>query len=988
METLTFRTPRIVALFLLVVIAAGASAFLTLGRQEDPTITNINAVITTPYPGAEPSRVESLVTRPIEEQLRQIPEINVIRSTSAEGISIVRVELEETVDPGAIEQIWAEPRDNVGTAALAFPASALDPVVETDRLAAYAAILAMTATADEPNAAIMARYSDQIAERLRNLPGAKLVEVFGEPTEEIRVEPDPAAMTALGLTPGAIAARLAEADAKVRAGRSVGEGQDILLDVEGDFETLERVRRVVLAEDAAGTVTRLGDIATLTRTTEHPSGAYALSNGKPAILLGIMVEDGRRIDQWMAVLQDELNVIRADLPGSLVLTQVFDQSTYTDQRLAEVGLNMAIGVALVLAVLFFTLGARAAMIVGLVLPLVSLATIASMKFIGLPLHQMSITGIIVALGLLVDAAIVMTDEIRQRLARGMSRMAAVGDSVRRLTAPLAASTVTTALSFAPMILLPGPAGDFVGSIAIAVVLMLIWSLVIAVTITPAIAGWTLSSTRTGGIGSGILGRTFRASLVWSVKNPLKSVALALVLPVMGFVSFPTLTAQFFPGVDRDQFHIEVELQPGTALDTTRALTAEIDATLQGTDGIAQVVWTMGESAPAFYYNIIGTRQNEPAFAQALVTTNSPAATAALLPPLQDQLHAAYPAARILVRGLVQGPPVDAPVEFRLVGENLETLRTNGDAIRDVLLGLDDVASVRADYEGGAPKLAVDVDEDAARLLGLTLGDVAGQLQSGLVGAIGGSVIEAGEELPVRVRLPADVRSDTAAIATLEIVTPRGDAVPLDAIAKINLEPSDAAIVRRNGERVNTVQAFTNPTALPEEVLAEARTALDASGFALPQGVRLEIGGDSDARNDVISNLLAPIGLIVTLSIGAVALTFNSFRLTAVTFVVAGLAAGLSILSLAIFGYPFGITAVIGVIGSIGVSINAAIIILTGLQGAPKAAEGDPEAMADVVMGSSRHITSTTLTTAGGFLPLILAFPAPAMGDVSKRQHIA
>ena len=684
-----------------------------------------------------------------------------------------------------------------------------------------------------------------------------------------------------------------------------------------------------------------------------------------------MVEDGRRIDQWMTLLQAELDDIRSDLPSSLILTQVFDQSAYTEDRLAEVGLNMAIGVGLVLAVLFITLGVRAALIVGLVLPIVSLATLASMQFIGLPIHQMSVTGIIVALGLLVDAAIVMTDEIRQRLARGMPRLLAVGDGVRRLTAPLLASTITTALSFVPMILLPGPAGDFVGSIAIAVVLMLAWSLIVALTITPAIAGWFLSSSRPGGVPSGLLGRGFLATLVWSVKNPVKSVALALVLPIMGFVSFPTLTAQFFPGVDRDQFHIEVELQPGTSLDKTRAVATEIDAALRGTEGIEQVVWVVGESAPAFYYNIIGTRENEPAFAQALVTTRSPAATAELLSPLQATLNQDFPEARILVRGLVQGPPVDAPVEFRVVGPDLETLRSSGDEIREVLLGLNDVASVRADYEGGAPKLGISVDEDAARLVGLDLADVARQLEAALDGAPGGSVIESGEELPVRVRLPDAIRSDMSQIATLDIIAP-GGAVPLSVLADLRLVPSDAAIVRRDGERVNTVQAFTVPTALPEEVLAEARSALEAVGFALPAGYRLEIGGDSDARNDVITNLLAPIGLIVTLSIGAVALTFNSFRLTAVTFVVAGLAAGLSILALAVFGYPFGITAVIGVIGSIGVSINAAIIILTGLQNAPDAAAGKAEAMADVVMGSSRHITSTTLTTAGGFLPLILS----------------
>jgi len=970
METLTFRQPRLVALFLLVILAAGISAFLTLGRQEDPTITNINAFITTPYPGADPGRVETLVTRPIDEELRRISEINVIESTSATGISIVSIELQETVDPDRIEQVWTEAREAVDAARRSFPAGVLTPEVESDTLGAYAAIVALTASTADPNPAILTRYGDLLAERLRNTPGAKLVTLFGEPTEEILVELDPAATAALGLTPDAIATAITAADAKVRSGRSVGEGGDLLLDVSGDFETLARVREVVLAEDGEGTVTRLGDIAEVRRAVETPAASRALSNGRPAVIAAVMVEDGLRIDQWMGWLQEDLDAFRADLPASLTLTQVFDQSEYTDERLAEVATNMALGVALVVGVLFVTLGARAAIIVALVLPVVSLATLASMSFIGLPIHQMSVTGLIVALGLLVDAAIVMTDEIRQRLARGLSRLDAVGDAVRRLAAPLLASTVTTALSFVPMILLPGPAGDFVGSIAIAVVLMLTWSLIVALAITPAIAGYALRADRPGGVRSGAMGRAFRASLVWSVKNPVKSVALALVLPITGFASFGTLTAQFFPGVDRDQFHIEVELQPGTALQRTETVARAIDARLRATDGIETVVWVMGESAPAFYYNVIGARQNEPAFAQALVTTESAQATAALLSPLQKNLDAAFPEARILVRGLVQGPPVDAPVEFRLVGTDLETLRATGDEIREVLLGLDRVASVRADLEGGAPKLAVDVDEDAARLLGLDLASVARQLEAALDGAIGGSVIEGGEDLPVRVRFGGGLRADPAATSTIDLVAP-GGSVPLDAVAALRLAPSDGAIVRRNGERVNTVQAFTDPTALPEEVLAEARAALDASGFTLPAGVRLEIGGDSDARNDVVSNLLAPIGLIVTLSIAAVAMTFNSFRLTAVTFAVAGLAAGLSILSLAVFDYPFGITAVIGVIGSIGVSINAAIIILTGLQNAPTAADGRPEAIADVVMGSSRHIISTTLTTAGGFLPLIL-----------------
>ncbi len=981
METLTFRNPRIVALILLVVISAGLSAILSIGRQEDPTITNINAVVTTPYPGAEPARVESLVTRPLEDELRTIPEINVITSTSATGISILSLELDETVDPDTIEGIWSEARDAVADAERQFPSGVLTPEFDSDSFGAFAAILALTPAAERAEPAVMTRYADELAERLRNLAGAELVELFGTSDEEVLVSVDPDAASALGLTADAIAVRIAQADAKVQSGRLVGGDSDYLLDVSGDIEAVRRIGDVILAEDGLGTVTQLSDIATITRAPRTPAGSLAISDGKSAILIAVRVEEGLQIDRWMGWLQEDLEKFRAELPASVELTQVFDQSRYTADRLAEVATNMAIGVALVVAVLLITLGVRAALIVALVLPVVSLGTIATMNFIGLPIHQMSVTGLIVALGLLVDAAIVMTDEIRQRLERGMARVAAVGEAVRRLTMPLLASTVTTALSFVPMILLPGPAGDFVGSIAIAVVLMLIWSFLVAITITPAIAGWALrGSGSRSGLSVPVLARGFRALIAQSVRNPVRSIALALVLPVMGFVSFPTLTAQFFPGVDRDQFHIEVELQPGTGIARTYALAREIDGALRDTRGITGVNWVIGESAPAFYYNIVGNRDRAPEFAQALVTTESPEATAALLTPLQDRLDAGWPEARILVRGLVQGPPVDAPVEFRLVGPDLMTLRTLGEEVRNVLLTLDPVTTVRADIEGGAPKLSVDIDEGAARLLGLELAGVARQLEAGLEGATGGSLIEAGEELPVRVRLGDNVRSELDRIADLPILPPSAPAeaaqglqpgVPLSAIADIRLVPSESAIQRRDGQRVNTVQAFLVPDVLPEEALALARTELQASGFALPQGYRMEIGGDSDARSDVVTNLLAPLGLIVTLSVAVIVLTFNSFRLTAITLMVSVLAAGLSMLALAVFNYPFGINAIIGLIGSIGVSINAAIIILTGLQANPRAATGDAEAIADVVLGSSRHIISTTLTTAGGFLPLIL-----------------
>ncbi len=984
METLTFRHPRLVALILLVLVSAGFSSFLSLGRQEDPTITNLFATVTTQFPGADPERVEALVTAEIEEELRKIAEVDEVSSVSRSGVSVVSVELLETLDETTIEQIWAEARDAVDAASQNFPTGVLPPDFNSEGISAYSAVIAVAAEDSGVPVTLLSRHAETLGDRLRAIPATRAVDYFGQPDEEVLVSVDMDRAAALGLSAAEISQRIIEADGKVQSGRLQSD-VDLTINISGEIETLNRIRNIVLRESAEGAVVKLGDIASVDRGARDPQPSIAYANGRPAVLVGVLAQDGVQIDRWTGFLRDELDAGSASVPLGVQELLLFDQSQYTTDRLTEVGVNMAIGVALVVAVLFITLGVRAAAIVALVLPVVSLATLATMNFIGLPIHQMSVTGLIVALGLLVDAAIVMTDEIRRRLQEGMQRIDAVRDAVRRLAAPLLASTVTTALAFTPMILLPGPAGDFVGAIAIAVVLMLIWSLIVALTVTPAVAGWVLSDRNDAGMLSrGIsippLARLFEASIRLSVANPVRSVALALVLPVLGFAAFPTLTAQFFPGVDRNQFYIEVDMPGGTSINSTEDTALQIDGILRSDDGVQSVYWTIGESGPAFYYNIVGNRSREPGFAQAMITTDTAEDAARLVGTLQSRLDVEFPDAQIIVRNLVQGPPVDAPVEVKIQGQDIAVLRNLGDEVRSIMANLDLVTQARASVNGGNPQIRFEIDEVKARLLGLDVADIAAQLDTALVGITGGSLIEGTEQLPVRVRLGDEVRSDLNAIVSMPILLPNAPAVsatgvfpavPLSELARPILEPAESVITRTNGVRENTIQAFIVPGVLPEEALQDVLAALDSSGFILPQGYAMSLGGDSDARSNTVGNLLASVGLIVTLSIATIVLTFNSFRLTIVTLVVCVLSAGLSMLSLAVMQFPFGITAIIGVIGSIGVSVNAAIIILTGLQSDPEASRGDLNAMARVVSGSSRHIISTTITTFGGFLPLIL-----------------
>ena len=985
LSNLTYRQPRYAILVVLMVIATGLSSLLNLGRQEDPTITNLFGTITTAFPGADPERVESLVSIPIEESLEEIPEIDLIESASRPDVSVVTIELSPTLPDRRIEQIWAEVRDAVADAQRLFPDGVLSPDIDTNGIGAYSAVVSVSLSSPDAPLSSANRFAETIADRMRGIPDTRIVSLFGVPEEEVLVSVDPYEAGAVGISIGDIATQIQAADGKVLAGRLSNANSDVSLAVSGEIKQLDRVRSVVLRETGDGEGLRVESVATVSRGPREPASEMALVNGHPAVLIGILAQEGVQIDRWMAFVKEEVAAASDRAPRGYQVDLLFDQSIYTVERLTEVGINMAMGMAIVVAVLFVTLGLRAALIVTLIMPMVSLATVATLAAIGLPLHQMSVTGLIVSLGLVVDAAIVMTNLVGRWIREGLSRAEAVAKSVKRLAGPLFASTFTTILSFTPMMILPGAAGDFVGSIAIAVAVMLIWSLVFAMVLTPALSGLLLADGEarfSGGIYIGPLARLFRWIIRLALANPFRSIAIAFILPVIGFAMAPKLTPQFFPTVERNQFYIDVEMSSRASIDYTAATVREMDALLRSTDEITETYWMIGGSAPGFYYNIVGGRSDEPGFAQAMVTTQSSRATVQAIPKLQAELNRKFPEARVIVRRLVQGPPVEAPVELRIVGQDLSVLRQTGEELQSIMSGQPTTVVARSGIVAGTPRIRYHIDEEEARRLGLEVSSIAQQLELGLNGITSGSMLEGTEQIPVRIRFSEDIRADLGAVNDMPIFLPPaqqpgGDefgfsAVPLSSLAEPVVEASKTTIYRRNAERVNTVQAFIPPDILPEQALKDTLAAVEDAEFTLPAGYRLEIGGDSDQRDDTVRDLLSPLGLIVALTVATAVLTFNSFRLTMGVLLVAAMCAGLSLFSLALAQFPFGINAVIGVIGSVGVSINAAILIITSIQENPKAASGDLDAAADEVIANGRHIFSTTLTTFGGFVPLILA----------------
>ena len=986
--SLYYRQPRLLALTLGIILVAGLASLTEIARQEDSTLTNRFATILTAFPGASAERVEALVTEPIEDELREIAEILEITSASRTDLSVVTVELSERVsDP---DPIFSEIRDALDDAALEFPAGVFDPVFDDTRgPPAYTLLTGLTWEADGPaNRAILDRLSDELQNRLRAVPDTELVDRFGAPDEEILVDVDPALLASLRLTPADVAAAIEGADAKVSAGQVRGAASDLLVEVAGELDTLSRIRDIPLREQDDGTLIRVGDIAALSRGFADPPSDLALVHGRYAVVVAAQMTVDRRVDVWAERANQVVADFAAEAPIGIGVEVIFDQSAYTDARLDTLITNLLTGGALVLTVLFFTLGWRAALVVGLALPLTSLVSLATLNFLGIPIHQMSVTGLIVALGLLVDSAIVMTDAIRNRRAKGMDRIAAVAEVGRLFWLPLLSSTLTTILAFMPIAVMPGAPGEFVGPIAFSVIIALISSYAVAMTIVPALAGRLVNPGESRGLAgllrNGLTIRPLARAFAWSIDrslaHPRLSILAAVIPGVLGFIGMTTLPEQFFPPADRDQFHIQVFLSDDVAIDETRRVVERIQAEIMAEPGVESAHWFIGTSAPRFYYNLLMNQDGQAGFAEAMVTARSLSDATRLIPALQARLDAAVPQAQVLVRELLQGPPVDAPVELRIFGPDLDTLRVLGDEARRVMATVPLITHVQTDIAGGAPHVEVIADEDAARLAGLGLVDLAGQLDATLAGRVGGSILEGVEEIPVRVRTGGTDRSTLAGLSSLTLSLPGPGAtddmatgIPLTAVAQLNLAPQQGAITRRDGERVNSVVGYVGQGILPAQALIQVLERLDADPLDLPPGYRLEIGGDAAERNEAVGNLAGSFGLIATLTVATIVLTFNSFRLALVIGGVAVLSMGLGLLALTLAGYPFGFVVIVGLLGLVGVAINAAIIILSALKEDPAARAGDRRRMREIVVDdTSRHIMSTTITTFGGFLPLMLA----------------
>ena len=971
MQSLLFNR-RLLAMVLGLLVVSGLAAIETLPRQEDPRITARNAQVLAEYPGADPQRVEALVARVLEEELRTLSDIDTVSSTSREGIATIAIELADDVDD--VQPIWSRVRDKLADAEPRLPETARSPRLVDDRFYAFTMVIALTL--DEGSGSgqtILGRYADRLEEQYQAMPGTDYTNLFGRLDEEVQVQVDPQELALMGLSVDQLAGALEAADVR-QPGGVIDSGQSrrsVTLD--GDFSDLARIRDVSVQVRDGHTV-RVGDVAEVQKGQADPAAERALWNGREAIFLGVRMQESRRIDAWAGQMRQELARFQETLPPGVNAEVVFDQSGYTQQRLEEVVGSLALGLIIVVSLLFLTLGWRGAIMVGLAIPATMLLVLSLFRFTGINVHQISITGIIVGIGLIVDNAIVVTNSVGHRLSRGDTHAEAVRTTLRHFAGPLLASTLTTILAFMPIVLMPGPAGEFVGPLAVAVILALISSYLVAMLLIPA--GSPLLLGRSGAVERpmlasvlGLLRRVVRVALQW----PRSAAVLTIILPVLGAGLLPAMPISFFPAADRDQFHVQVRLPAGTSIDHTHETAAAMSDYLRRSDGVEDVWFVSGLNAPMVYYNLVPRDDRNPAFAHAIVDTESPHATRAVIERIQSRMSAAFPQAQVIARAYEQGPPVAAPLELRLYGPRLDILAEQGEVIAAIMHRLPEVTEVQTLVSRDRPRVSITPDHEQIAQLGFSASDVASQLDAAVTGRTGGFLLEGTEQLPVRVRYPEFWRGSPSQLGSLLLggAEVRGG-VPVSAVADIDLEPSWGSINRRDAQRLQIVRGYLEVGALPPDVMRRLEQRLD-SELELPPGYQLEVGGEAEERDEAVTRLMSSVALLVILMFAVVSLVFNSFRRGLIVFFSGAQAFGLGLLALALTGHAFGFIIIVGIMGLVGVAINATIIMIAALDGDDGARRGDVEAMTQVITGSTfRHIGSTTLTTFGGLVPLMLA----------------
>ncbi len=962
----------LVIFFLLTAI--GISAYKDIPRTEDPYFDISAFRINIIYPGADPREMEQQVAKPIEDALRGLDDLRELLSTSRNsgGVVFVRFNAEVDVDKkfDEVNRELSAIRDSLPSGIRSIEIERINP--------GFTNIIQYALVSETASYADLADYAEDLSEAFERINSVRESESWSYPEQQVRVTLNFKKLAELGIQAADVARVIQGESLNIPGGPVEEGGRRLNVQTSGQYRSVDEIRNTVIfgtgtGGDLPGRLVRVGNVADVQWDYENQD-VIARYKGKRAVFVTANQKDKRNIFVTQKAIAEAADAFEATLPANIVLERGFEQYKNVEKRIDRLTFDFGLAVTLVLITLL-PLGLRAAGIVMVSVPLSLLTGLACLYYAGFSLNQLSIAGLVVALGLLVDDSIVVIENISRYLRMGYNRVEAAKKATQQISLAVLGCTATLLFAFLPLLMLPDNAGKFIRSLPVAVVFTVIASLFVALTIIPFLASRVLKKEENehGNIVlqklMGLIDRVYTPLLHKALQTPKTVVFASLVLFVASLGLAPIMGMSLFPKANTPQFMIEVSLPPGSSLSATDSVVRQVEEKVAQYPEVKDFMATAGEGNPQIYYNIFQSDKQSnigEVFVQLHEYNDD---TPALLDEIREDMKT-IAGANLIVREFENGPPVDAPIGIRLMGPDIDTLRELAAKVENIMTLHPGSQNVDNPQRTGRTDLHLNVNFEKAGLLGVNSADLDQAVRLAIAGAPAGEIRQSnGEAYTISVRGPAGERSSLAALNDFHVISRTGQAVPLTQLTTLELDDNLNSIYRFNRERSVLLTAYTRTGFNTEKVSGDIARSIQEMG--LPSGYRFEPAGEVKSRKESFAGFGTAILVTIFGILAILVLEFGSFKSTLIVLFVIPLGVTGGMVMLFLTGNSLSFTAMIGFIALIGIEIKNSILLVDFTNQLREEGKGLDESIEEAGRIRFLPILLTSATAIGGLMPLAL-----------------
>lgn len=962
---------RSITLFLIVLVTiAGIYAFFGLGRAEDPPFTVKQMTVITVWPGATAQEIQDQVAEPLEKRLQELKWYDRTETYTRPGMAFITLSLQDKTPPAEVQEEFYQARKKLGDESQRLPAGVIGPMINDEFSDVTFALFALKAKG-EPQRQLV-RDAEGLRQQLLHVPGVKKVNIIGEQAERIYISFSHDRLATIGLSPQDIFNALNSQNALAAAGSIETRGAQIFIRLDGAFDELQKIRDTPFV--AQGKTLKLSDVATVERGYEDPPTMLIRNQHEPALLLGIVMREGWNGLALGKALDAETAKINDSLPLGMSLTKVTDQSVNIRSSVDEFMIKFFVALLVVMVVCFISMGWRVGVVVAAAVPLTLAVVFVVMEAAGINFDRVTLGSLILALGLLVDDAIIAIEMMVVKMEEGYDRIKASAFAWSHTAAPMLAGTLVTAIGFMPNGFAQSTAGEYTSNMFWIVGLALIASWFVAVVFTPYLGVKILPAIPKVEGGHAAIYNTprynrFRQLLARVIARKWRVAGSVVAIFILAVLGMGLVKKQFFPTSDRPEVLVEVQMPYGTSIEQTSAATAKIEAWL-GQQPEAKIVTAyIGQGSPRFYL-AMAPELPDPSFAKIVILTDSETSREALKLRLREAVaNGLAPEARVRVTQLVFGPYSPFPVAWRVSGPDVEQVHDIADRVKAVLQASPMMRTVNTDWGSRVPVLHFTLDQNRLQATGLTSSAVADQLQFLLSGVPVTSVREDIRSVEVIGRAAGDIRLDPAKIEGFTLVGNAGQRVPLSQIGKIEIGMEDPILRRRDRTPTITVRGDIANNLQPPDVSVAVMKQLQPIVDALPPGYRIDMAGSIEESGKATQAMIPLFPIMIALTLLTIILQVRSISAMVMVFLTAPLGLIGVVPVLLIFNQPFGINALVGLIALSGILMRNTLILIGQIDHNQKDGLEPFQAVVEATVQRARPVLLTAIAAVLAFIPL-------------------